>query len=68
MPVTKKNAPESGQGLEGDDQNPSKGTIVNDATSVPSSADIERGLFRAHGERYACLLYTSDAADDSPPV
>lgn len=42
MTSTKRNAPESGQGLEGNDQNPTKGTIMNDATSVLPSLDIER--------------------------
>ena len=59
MPVTKKNAPANGVAApgEGEDRNPTKGTIVNEATSVPNSADIERGLFRAHGERYAALVW-----------
>jgi len=46
MPATK-NAPESGQGLEGDDRNPLKGTIMNDATSVPSTTDIHPEIPRA---------------------
>lgn len=57
MPA-KKNAPSRGtSSAEGNNQNPAKEPIVNDATSVPSSADIERGLFRAHGERYAALVW-----------
>lgn len=56
MPA-KKDAPESGQGLEGEIRNQEREPIVRDATSVPSTTDIERGLFRAHAERYAALVW-----------
>lgn len=42
MPATKKNAPSRGtSSAEGNDQNPTKGTIMNDATSVLDATDIE---------------------------
>ena len=38
---TKENAPSRGtSSAEGNDQNPTKGTIMNDATSVPDATDI----------------------------
>lgn len=48
MPATKENAPSRGtSSAEGNDQNPTKGTIVNDATSVPLTTDtaIEEHVF-----------------------
>lgn len=60
MPATKENAPSRGtSSAEGNDQNPTKGTIEMNATSVPSTTDTAL-------EADARVTYSDELADIRP--